>query len=468
MIKRLLYLHFQFIHALKEWFGKRFTLTGGLVMGGLVVSAALGIDTNRTMAYQIFTFLLSLLLFSTVIGLFQSRIHQDGVGREPVGGENPGGLFSVNRLLPRFGMAGEPLTYRMRIHNHTNKIQEGLYITENLSNPCPSLEEFIDNTEPYEATRNWFDRRVGYYRWQWLISQKQGAVVKEQPLPPLPPGEGIELRLEMTPLRRGRLQFTGVTLARLDPFGLFRSLDVFPASQSLLILPRRYAFPPIKLGGGRKFQQGGVTLASKVGDSEEFMSLRNYRPGDPLHRIHWKSWARTGKPVIKEYQEEFFVRYALIMDTFLKTDYSDVFEEAVSLAASFVCSFKTEESLLDLMFMGTEAYCFTSGRGITHQDRMMEILASVKVCKDKPFNALHRVVRERIGSLSGCVCILLSWDEQRQSLVRDLRSHGISVLVLLVTESDTPRLAELGPMEDQPKFFHQLEAGKIAEGLANL
>ena len=44
-------------------------------------------------------------------------------------------------------------------------------------------------------------------------------------------------------------------------------------------------------------------------------SLRDYRPGDPLQRVHWKSFARTGRPVVKEYQDEFFERHALVLDT---------------------------------------------------------------------------------------------------------------------------------------------------------
>ena len=39
--------------------------------------------------------------------------------------------------------------------------------------------------------------------------------------------------------------------------------------------------------------------------------------GDPLRKIHWRSWARRGKPVVKEYQEEYFSRIALVLDTFL-------------------------------------------------------------------------------------------------------------------------------------------------------
>lgn len=90
-----------------------------------------------------------------------------------------------------------------------------------------------------------------------------------------------------------------------------------PLPASVLILPKRYAITPIALPGNRSYQSDGVALASSVGDSEEFRALRDYRPGDSPRKIHWKSWAKVGKPIFKEEQDEFFVRHALILDTFL-------------------------------------------------------------------------------------------------------------------------------------------------------
>ena len=133
------------------------------------------------------------------------------------------------------------------------------------------------------------------------------------------------------------LRFVGVTLARPDPLGLFRALVNQPAPQSALILPKRYPLPPIALPGAMKYQQGGVALASNVGRSEEFVALREYRRGDPWRHIHWRSWAKTGKPIVKEFEDEFFVRHALVLDTFTDQPHEDQFEEAVSVAASFAC-----------------------------------------------------------------------------------------------------------------------------------
>ena len=188
----------------------------------------------------------------------------------------------------------------------------------------------------------------------------------------------ISIEIEFTPQRRGKLNFEGITLACPDRLGLYRSLNFVPDYQTCLILPRRYPIAPLKLGGNRKYQAGGISLANSVGDSSEFLSLREYRNGDPLNTVHWKSFARHGELVVKEYQDEYFARRALVLDTFASDLDNDYFEAAVSVAASVCMSERETDSLLDLMFVGEKAHCFTSGRGVDQMPHIQEILASVQ------------------------------------------------------------------------------------------
>jgi len=462
-MKRLLYHSFRIFYLLQNWRRRRFTDSGTIALIALASSAVVGLDTNKTMAYQVFAFLLSLFIIAMIFSLFfRAR-------------------FSGDRILPKFGTAGEPFEYRIVIQNLSPKIQNGLFLFENLEDPRPTFEEFLHTPEPDEERRNLFDQAVGFYRWQWLIFRKQGPRIKSQPIPALMPNEKGIVKIDMLPLNRGYLRFKSITICRPDPFGLFYAFITIPAPKSLMILPKQYTLPQIHLPGSRQYQSGGVALTSSIGESEEFISLRDYRPGDSLRRIHWKSWAKIGKPVVKEFQDEFFVRHALILDTFenpyghnpLKNKeqnrflHYEIFEEAVSVAASFVCSIQTQESLLDLIFVGPEAYCFTAGRGLAHTDKILEILASVRICREKPFSLLPPVVTERAAILSGCICILLSWDEDRKNFIRQLRELNVPVLVLVVTDSSEPVLNP-GPMADKPQHFHQIELGKIQEGLSKL
>jgi uncharacterized protein (DUF58 family) len=448
LFKRYVHRNYWTIASITHRFGRRLTLTGWIMLGGTVAAAALGADTNASSSYKTFAMLGCLILASALC--------------TPLGRPQ----LSLERILPKFGSVGETLRYRIRVRNQGRKPQNALKLIEELPDPRPSFEEFVRTPEPGEERRNWLDRANGYYRWRWLMARNIRARIPELAVPDLPPGGESDVTSELTPVRRGVLRLSGTTVACPDPFGLFRSLRKVSHPASILILPKRHAMPGFELPGTMKYQLGGVSLASSVGESEEFVSLREYRPGDPLRRMHWKSFAKLGKPIIKEHQEEFFVRHALILDTFGGTANEAIFEEAVSIAASLACTIQDQDSLLDLMFVGPEAYCFTSGRGVGHIEQMLEILASVQMCHDTGFESLEHLVFTHAAELSGCVCVFLAWDQTRQDLVEGLLARRVPLRVLVVSEA-AERLP-LGVMETQPENFHVLPQGQVARKLATL
>ena len=58
-------------------------------------------------------------------------------------------------------------------------------------------------------------------------------------------------------------------------------------------------------------------------------------------------------------------------------------------------------------------------------------------------------------------------DEERKNFIQQLRILNVPVLVLVVTDS-SKLVSDPGPMADKPQYFHQLEIGKIQEGLSKL
>src|SRR5439155_1467323 len=184
---------------------RRLTPAGQLVAAGLVAAAIVGPNTRITVSYQALTFLYALLV---VAGLLSLR-------RPP--------RLEIRRRLPRFATAGEPLTYPVRVRHTGPGVAQGLALLEELDDPRPSFEEFRTTPEPEEAQRNVFDRAVGYPRWAWLLSQQRRATVDETPLPALPAGGEIEVRLALTPLRRGRVTVTATSVALRESLVLVRA-----------------------------------------------------------------------------------------------------------------------------------------------------------------------------------------------------------------------------------------------------
>jgi uncharacterized protein (DUF58 family) len=450
MFTRWLYKNYRFSSGIKYWFRNRFTPAGMLILSAAFLAGGIGVDTNQAVGSQVFTLLSTLLFVSLVWSLF------------------PPPRFEAERILPRLGTAGTPLVYRVAITNPGRKRQAGLTIHEDLGDPRPTYEEFANNPEPGEERRNLFDRVFRFYRWMWLMARKQIAATFEAALPPLFPKKETEIQLKIIPKRRGVLRFSAVNIGVPDPFGLCRSFSKVAASQKILVLPKRYPLPPISLPGALQYQPGGVNLASSIGESEEFVALREYRRGDPMRRIHWKSVSKTGKLIVKEFQSEFFVRHALILDTFLNDVRQDaLFEEGVSVAASFAAALNTQESLLDLLFVGAEAFCMTAGRGVGHVEHLLELLAGVQPCTTKPFEVLEQIVFEQLELVSGCVCVLIAWDKPRRDLVRKIKMSGVPVITLVLAEK-AEGLERITRKDPELAPIHVLELGKVEQGLARL
>jgi hypothetical protein len=121
--------------------------------------------------------------------------------------------------------------------------------------------------------------------------------------------------------------------------------------------------------------------------------------------------------------------------------------------------------LLDLMFVGPRAVCFTTGRGLGRAEQALELLASVQTSGEKPFADLQELVLRHASIVCGCVCVFLAWDEPRRELVQQLRALGLPALVLVVIGAGQGEKFRKAHTEDLPEHFHVLEVGKAAEGL---
>lgn len=403
---RPLFRLYRGVHRLSHGLRRRLTPPGGWLLGGWVAAGAFGVNTRIGMTYQLFV----LLTVVFAVALLANRF-----GKLPV---------TATRLLPRFATVGQPLRYRWQLHNHGVRTQRDLSAFDELRESPPS------SAPP--------GRFSTYRQWSRWTAWARGANGAMQPLPALPPNAVTEAELTLIPLRRGWLEFSALGFGRPEPLGLLQRLFRQPLADRLLVLPRRYPVPSLHFRDGRRYQRGGVHLAQSVGEEDEFVGLREYRPGDPPRRIHWRSFAKRGEPIVKEFQDEFFVRYGLLLDNHAAGVDETRFETAVSAAASIATAERGPEALLDLLFVGDRAYCFTAGRGLGQTEQLLEILACVTPRQDQPFSRLLALLAGHAPALSACVCVLLDWDAERRQLLHLLRGHGVATVALVIGPPSTP------------------------------
>jgi uncharacterized protein (DUF58 family) len=443
MLQGFVLRQYRKVYRFDNWMRRHFTFTGHLVVTFMIAAAVFGVNTKQSTTYQLFVFLLALLVFS---GL-NSRFNRLKV--------------TLSRRLPRYGMVGEPLCYTVTLTNLTTRTYDRLALCEQLTETLPSPAQ-LKNFYRLDKLP-WFKQGISFRLWLRYLAYQRGGVIAETALPDLEQTP-LQVKISFIPTRRGAISFSDSYLAKPDLLGLFRRLIVLKAPQTCLVLPKHYPIKPLTLSGKRKYQAGGVSLANSVGNSSEFMSLRDYRRGDPLNSIHWKSFAKHGKLIVKEYQDEYFVRRALLLDTFVGDAAPEQFEAAVSVAASIAVNERQNEALLDLMFVGLQAYCFTAGRGVDQLPHLQEILAGVQSSSEGSFVQLQQAVLARAGLCSSLVCVLMHWDQARQDFIKQLLAHDLPVAVFLLHDGSLTKQH----CANKPEHFYLLDYRHPAEQLAAL
>ena len=257
----------------------------------------------------------------------------------------------------------------------------------------------------------------------------------------LGPGESVKVRMKLVCTKRGSYTLPQMAVMSAFPMGVWRGLVRQRQETSFLVYPSFKPMLSFAVPHSRQFQPGGILLSSQVGDSSEFMHTREYRDGDNPRHIHWASWARQNKPIIKVYQEEYFVRLALLLDSeWTDRKHDAPFEAGISLAAGIADVLSRQEYIIDIFAAGEQIHHFQAGRALAHLDHILEILSCISAAPAINWEMLSASLVPQTSQFSSIVLVFLNWDEPRKQLIEKLHSLGVSPRVFLVRE-DAPTLS---------------------------
>jgi uncharacterized protein (DUF58 family) len=256
-----------------------------------------------------------------------------------------------------------------------------------------------------------------------------------------------EVPIRATFAARGEHHLDPFVAAALVPLGLAEGPMLASRGVRFLVVPRIAPVNRLRTPLVQRYQPGGVRLASRTGESMELLGLRPYRPGDPVRDLHARSWARLGAPVVREYQQEYFTRVGVVVDTDMAVADEPRFEAVLSLAAGVVAHLSRGEALIDLLVVGHEVHQLTVGRSLGFLDQALDLLASVAPGPRLDPVQLGRRLTPHLAQLSSVVLVALAWDEARQALADAIRKGGVACRVLLVTRKDDGDGPGAGPVD---------------------
>lgn len=258
-------------------------------------------------------------------------------------------------------------------------------------------------------------------------------------VPRAEPGEKVRASLGLRCPNRGVYVLRGFRVETPYPFGMLHARRVFWEERRLVVYPQFHALTRLEIPSGRRYQPGGVALASVLGDSFEYLGNREYREGDNIRDIDWRATARVGRPIVREYREEYFLRVAVVLDTHVARGRGRpaalaAFERAVSLCAAASDFMARQEYLVDIFAAGPDLYHLTAGRSLAYLDQILDILACVEASPAEPFAVLEPEIGEHLARITTVICVFLDWNESRRAFAHRLREQGTALKVIIVRD----------------------------------
>ncbi|MGA5300717.1 DUF58 domain-containing protein [Nucisporomicrobium flavum] len=194
---------------------------------------------------------------------------------------------------------------------------------------------------------------------------------------------------------RGRYPVGPLVIRLTDPFGLCELTRSFPSVDRLTVIPQVVPLPSVRLAG--EYAGTGDSRARSVAvHGEDDAATREYRRGDDLRRVHWRSTARTGELMVRREEQPWESRATVVLDTRQHAHRGEgptsSFEWAVSATASIAVHLRQAGYKLRLV-TGTGIDLDATEAG--GEGAILDTLADVKLSPTGDISVLVDAVRRR-------------------------------------------------------------------------
>jgi uncharacterized protein (DUF58 family) len=236
-------------------------------------------------------------------------------------------------------------------------------------------------------------------------------------------------------LQRGQFHLGPWQLLCGDPFGLFQVTIPYPGTEEIIIHPPIHSQIPVPLPAGQG--SGRVRARERAWQATiNAGGVREYRPADPMHWIHWPTTAHRGALSVRQFDLDAAGPVWVILDlqasVQLDQGAEGTEEQAILVAAALVAQGLANNRSVGLATYAREPQLIPPARGKNQQWKVLRALALAKADGEiKLAAALHDLSQvARRGSAA--VIITPSGEASWMPDLLDLAGRGISCSVILL------------------------------------
>ncbi len=269
-----------------------------------------------------------------------------------------------------------------------------------------------------------------------LVEEQLGYVLGDRPrfvLGRMAPGERRQVEYTVRSHLRGRHPLGPLSVQLRDPFGLTTRFAEVGSSAEIVVLPRIEALTTGRPPGNGVGAEGEIPHMVAL-HGEDDQSIREYRDGDDLRRIHWPATARTGDLMVRQEDRPARRRAVILLDARADAHCghgpSSSFEWAVTAVASVVAHLSGFGYAIHLI--SAETVHDGQAAESTEPDRALEVLADAALGPAQRFEELVSAAHQVTASGGLVVAVLADRDEEILRQVASLRQPGGTGLAMVL------------------------------------
>ncbi|MGX9885773.1 DUF58 domain-containing protein [Streptomyces sp. NPDC002276] len=276
---------------------------------------------------------------------------------------------------------------------------------------------------------------------------------------------------------RGRYPLGPLQLRLTDPFGMCELTRSFSTFDTLTVIPRVEALPPVRLSGEAKGYGDGRNRSLALAGEDDVIP-RGYRYGDDLRRVHWRSTARYGELMVRREEQPQRARCTVLLDTrgiaFAGQGPDSAFEWAVSGAASVLVHMLERGFSVRLLTdtgnsvpgEGADGFAGASQESADAAGLMMDTLAVIDHSDGEGLSRAYDLLRG--GNEGLLVAFFGDLDEEQAAIVARMRQRSGGALAFVLDSGGWVRESTdvPGPENEQEERLRMLrDAGWTAVGV---
>jgi uncharacterized protein (DUF58 family) len=194
-------------------------------------------------------------------------------------------------------------------------------------------------------------------------------------VPPLHTDETARAAYRIPTERRGRYFLGPLRVSVSDPFGVARRSTTLLGTEEVLVYPRLHEVAPPPEGGGDELDRDAPRVRGRPDPGGDFLTLREYQPGDDLRRVHWRSTARRDTLMVRQGELRRRAPAVVLLDVRPAAHDRRSFEVAVEACASIVAAIERAGRPVDVV---TSAGVPIGNPGQRHLASVLDELAVIE------------------------------------------------------------------------------------------